>query len=123
MQVGLDEIHSFLEESTCYDMMPPSGKLVVLDTELLVGITRRAGRKQAGLTVFLLQVKRAFFALGQHGIRSAILWESQSQQFVGMITVTGIRAARAPFFLPRSFYSFPLLFPVLLLLLLLFFFW
>ncbi len=48
--------------------MPLSGKLVVLDTRLLM--------------------KKAFAALIQHGIRSAVLWDSGNQQFTGMITIT-----------------------------------
>lgn len=67
--MGRHVVSAFLQTHTCYDMMPLSGKLVVLDTGL--------------------PVKKAFSALIQHGIRSAVLWESASQQFVGMITITG----------------------------------
>lgn len=35
------------------------------------------------------KVKKAFFALVQNGVRSAPLWDSSVQQFVGMITITG----------------------------------
>eukprot|EP00043_Microstomoeca_roanoka_P009923 m.94627 g.94627 ORF g.94627 m.94627 type:complete len:163 (-) comp14732_c0_seq3:860-1348(-) len=48
--------------------MPVSVKMVVLDTQL--------------------HVKKAFFALVQNDIRSAPLWDSRKQQFVGMLTVT-----------------------------------
>ncbi|EDQ87437.1 uncharacterized protein MONBRDRAFT_9993 [Monosiga brevicollis MX1] len=58
----------FLSDVTCYDIMPPSVKMVVFDIDL--------------------KVKKAFFALVQNGIRSAPLWDSRRQQFVGMITVT-----------------------------------
>eukprot|EP00047_Mylnosiga_fluctuans_P005668 m.241914 g.241914 ORF g.241914 m.241914 type:complete len:611 (+) comp13933_c0_seq1:113-1945(+) len=58
----------FLQQHTCYDMMPTSGKIVVFDVSLLV--------------------KKAFFALVQHSLRSAPLWDSRRQQFVGMITIT-----------------------------------
>ncbi len=51
-------------------MMPESGKIVVFDTQLLV--------------------KKAFFALLQHGLRAGILWDSSAQQYVGMITITGL---------------------------------
>jgi 5'-AMP-activated protein kinase regulatory gamma subunit len=61
-------IRETLSEATCYDMMPLSGKLVVLDTRLLV--------------------TKAFAALIQHGIRSAVLWDSAAQQYTGMITIT-----------------------------------
>ena len=37
----------------------------------------------------LLKVKKAFMALVQNDIRAAPLWDSNTQQFVGMLTVTG----------------------------------
>ncbi|XP_054706325.1 5'-AMP-activated protein kinase subunit gamma-2-like isoform X2 [Uloborus diversus] len=52
----------------CYDLIPVSAKLVVFDTQLLV--------------------KKAFFALVHNGVRAAPLWESSSQSFVGMLTIT-----------------------------------
>eukprot|EP00045_Choanoeca_perplexa_P015490 m.195759 g.195759 ORF g.195759 m.195759 type:complete len:477 (+) comp17006_c2_seq3:870-2300(+) len=58
----------FLHQVSCYDTMPPSSKIVIFDVEL--------------------KVKKAFFALVQNGIRSAPLWDSKRQQFIGMITVT-----------------------------------
>jgi predicted transcriptional regulator len=60
----------FLKAITCYDMMPMSVKIVVFDTQL--------------------GVKKAFYALVQNGIRSAPLWDSKRQQFVGMLTITGL---------------------------------
>ena len=35
-----------------------------------------------------LMVKKAFFALVYNGVRAAPLWDSSSQKFVGMFTVT-----------------------------------
>ena len=35
------------------------------------------------------QVKKAFFALVQNGMRAAVLWDSAQQQFVGMLTISG----------------------------------
>eukprot|EP00049_Salpingoeca_infusionum_P004322 m.77410 g.77410 ORF g.77410 m.77410 type:complete len:588 (-) comp12508_c0_seq2:658-2421(-) len=61
-------ITNFLQEHNCYDIMPLSGKIVVFDTQL--------------------HVKKALMALVKHNIRSAPLWNSRRQQFVGMITVT-----------------------------------
>jgi hypothetical protein len=55
-------ISAVFEQLTCYDMMPVSGKIVVLDTHL--------------------KVKKAFAALVHHGIRAAVLWDSSSQQYV-----------------------------------------
>lgn len=66
----------FLKAITCYDMMPTSVKIVVFDTQL--------------------GVKKAFYALVQNGIRSAPLWDSKRQQFVGMLTITGGRGLGSP---------------------------
>ncbi|KFM66003.1 5'-AMP-activated protein kinase subunit gamma-2, partial [Stegodyphus mimosarum] len=52
----------------CYDVIPISAKLVVFDTQLLV--------------------KKAFFALVHNGVRAAPLWDSATQSFVGMLTIT-----------------------------------
>ena len=52
----------------CYDIMPKSAKVVVFDTQLLV--------------------KKAFFALIYNGVRSAPLWDSSKQKFIGMLTIT-----------------------------------
>lgn len=68
IQEGRESFSRFLRNCTCYDMIPNSGKLVVFETRLLV--------------------KKAFFALVQHGLRSALLWDTTNQQFVGMITIT-----------------------------------
>eukprot|EP00038_Savillea_parva_P017366 m.20013 g.20013 ORF g.20013 m.20013 type:complete len:488 (-) comp3743_c0_seq1:61-1524(-) len=62
------QISAIFHQLTCYDMIPDSGKIVVLDTKL--------------------KVKKAFAALVHHGIRAAVLWDSSSQQYVGMITVS-----------------------------------
>jgi len=48
--------------------MPKSAKVVVFDTQLLV--------------------KKAFFALIYNGVRSAPLWDSSKQKFIGMLTIT-----------------------------------
>lgn len=58
----------FLKSQTCYSIIPSSTKIVVLDTRL--------------------RVKKAFFALVANGIRSAPLWDSRFQEFVGMLTIT-----------------------------------
>ncbi|XP_063067882.1 5'-AMP-activated protein kinase subunit gamma-1 isoform X2 [Engraulis encrasicolus] len=59
---------NFMKKHCCYDAMPTSCKLVVFDTTL--------------------QVKKAFFALVANGLRAAPLWDSKSQRFVGMLTIT-----------------------------------
>ncbi|KAN0026299.1 hypothetical protein ACTFIV_007283 [Dictyostelium citrinum] len=59
---------NFLKGHTCYDVIPISGKVVVLDTKLVV--------------------KSAFYALEENGIKSAPLWNSEQHDFTGMITVS-----------------------------------
>jgi len=51
-----------------YDLIPKSSKLVVFDTQLIV--------------------KKAFYALVNHGVRAAPLWCSKDQSYVGMLTIT-----------------------------------
>ncbi|KFB35539.1 AGAP001446-PA-like protein [Anopheles sinensis] len=58
----------FFRFHKCYDLVPTSAKLVVFDTQLLV--------------------KKAFYALVYNGVRAAPLWDSQRQEFVGMLTIT-----------------------------------
>jgi len=58
----------FLRAHSCYDIIPASGKSVVLDIDL--------------------PVKPAFHALEENGIRSAPLWDSVLHDYVGMITVS-----------------------------------
>nr|XP_026689785.1 5'-AMP-activated protein kinase subunit gamma-1-like [Ciona intestinalis] len=58
----------FMKEHHCYDLIPTSSKLVVFDTKL--------------------PVKKAFYALVANGLRAAPLWDSDRQEFVGMLTIT-----------------------------------
>lgn len=58
----------FFKHYRCYDLIPVSAKLIVLDTQLLV--------------------KKAFHALVSNGVRAAPLWDSSSQSFTGMLTIT-----------------------------------
>jgi hypothetical protein len=58
----------FMKAHKCYDIVPTSSKLVVFDTEL--------------------PVSKAFFALVYNGVRAAPLWDSNAQDFVGMLTIT-----------------------------------
>jgi len=59
---------SFLKLHTCYDVIPTSTKLVIFDTKL--------------------NVKRPFYALVYNGVRAAPLWDTERQNFVGMLTIT-----------------------------------
>ncbi|CAD6195959.1 unnamed protein product [Caenorhabditis auriculariae] len=58
----------FMKAHKCYDLIPTSTKLVVFDTHL--------------------PVRKAFYALVYNGVRAAPLWDSDKQQFIGMLTIT-----------------------------------
>lgn len=58
----------FMKSHTCYDLIPNSSKLVIFDTRLTV--------------------KKAFLALVVNGVRAAVLWDTDLQDFAGMLTVT-----------------------------------
>lgn len=60
----------FFSKYRCYDLIPVSAKLVVFDTQLIV--------------------KKAFNALINNGCRAAPLWDSATQKFVGMLSVTDL---------------------------------
>ncbi|XP_032241441.1 5'-AMP-activated protein kinase subunit gamma-1 isoform X3 [Nematostella vectensis] len=59
---------NFLKSRMCHELMPKSSKIVVFDTKL--------------------NVKKAFFALLANGVRSAPVFDSSRQDFVGMLTIT-----------------------------------
>jgi len=63
-----DDILNFFKCYKCYDLIPTSAKLVVLDTELVL--------------------KKAFFAMVDTGVRACPLWDCQKQTFTGMLTIT-----------------------------------
>ncbi|VDK18244.1 unnamed protein product, partial [Anisakis simplex] len=68
-QKSQDAVYSlFMKAHKCYDLIPTSSKLVVFDTEL--------------------PVRKAFFALVYNGVRAAPLWDSNKQEFIGMLTIT-----------------------------------
>jgi 5'-AMP-activated protein kinase regulatory gamma subunit len=58
----------FLKSHACYDIMPASVKIVVLDTKLAI--------------------QSAFQALVENGIKAAPLWDSTNHEYNGMITVS-----------------------------------
>ena len=67
----MEEMKGFtdlLNKHTCYEMIPASGKIVVLDVSL--------------------DIKAAFRALIENRIKSAPLWDFNVGDYVGMITVT-----------------------------------
>lgn len=60
----------FFSKYRCYDLIPVSAKLVVFDTQLII--------------------KKAFTALINNGCRAAPLWDSATQKFVGMLSITDL---------------------------------
>ncbi|XP_076328385.1 5'-AMP-activated protein kinase subunit gamma-1-like isoform X2 [Tachypleus tridentatus] len=83
--LGKDEnliYYKFFRHFHCYDIIPISAKLVVFDTQLLV--------------------KKAFFALVDNGVRAAPLWDSNRQEFVGLLTITDF------IHILRTYYKSPL---------------
>ncbi|GAB0191470.1 5'-AMP-activated protein kinase subunit gamma-3 [Grus japonensis] len=87
----------FMRSHCCYDAVPTSCKLVVFDISLEVtkqgiGRDRMGGgsRLEDPLTPSPLcwQIKKAFVALVANGVRAAPLWDSKTQSFVGMLTIT-----------------------------------
>ncbi|XP_067994958.1 5'-AMP-activated protein kinase subunit gamma-3 isoform X2 [Melanerpes formicivorus] len=58
----------FMRSHCCYDAIPTSCKLVIFDISL--------------------EIKKAFVALVANGVRAAPLWDSKTQSFVGMLTIT-----------------------------------
>ncbi|KAL3801809.1 hypothetical protein HJC23_001205 [Cyclotella cryptica] len=65
---GKEAIASFLEAQTCYSVLRASGKVVVFDTRI--------------------PIQLAFYALVEHDMQAAPLWDPKRCQFVGILTVT-----------------------------------
>uniref|UniRef100_A0A914E9A3 Uncharacterized protein n=1 Tax=Acrobeloides nanus TaxID=290746 RepID=A0A914E9A3_9BILA len=59
---------NFMQALSCYNIIPNASKIVVMDTEL--------------------QARKAFFALVANSVRAAPLWNNETQEFVGMLTIT-----------------------------------
>ena len=64
-----DEIYqSFFITHTCYDCMPKSGKVLLLDARL--------------------SIRKAFFALVFNSVRAALIWDSPTSSTIGLITIS-----------------------------------
>lgn len=61
-------IHDFLHAHKAFELIPESGKVVVLDVDL--------------------SVRQAFHALYEQGIASAPLWDSEEKSIVGVISAS-----------------------------------
>jgi 5'-AMP-activated protein kinase regulatory gamma subunit len=66
-QTGKQAIHSFLKDNTCFTVLRISGKVVVFDTRI--------------------PIQLAFYALVEHDMLAAPLWDPTVREFVGMLTV------------------------------------
>ncbi|KAJ1551964.1 AMP-activated serine/threonine-protein kinase regulatory subunit [Cladochytrium tenue] len=69
-----------LRSRSCYDILPDSYKLIVLETTL--------------------RVSKGLAALLQHGVQSAPVWDATSQRFVGMFTAAKVILANGLHRLP-----------------------
>ncbi|GFH45565.1 hypothetical protein CTEN210_02039 [Chaetoceros tenuissimus] len=67
-KTGRDAISSFLDSHNCFSVIRPSGKCVVFDTRI--------------------PIQLAFYALVEHDMQAAPLWDPSICQFVGLLTVT-----------------------------------
>ncbi|UJR21646.1 hypothetical protein I4U23_024723 [Adineta vaga] len=68
-RINSDEIYqSFFSTHTCYDCMPKSGKVLLLDARL--------------------SIRKAFFALVFNGVRTALVWHSPTSSTIGVITIS-----------------------------------
>jgi len=65
---GRGAISSFLDLHTCFSVLRASGKVVVFDTRI--------------------PIQLAFYALVEHDMQAAPLWDPTACQFVGLLTVT-----------------------------------
>jgi hypothetical protein len=64
-----DEVYqSFFITHTCYDCMPKSGKVVLLDARL--------------------SIRKAFFALVFNSVRAALIWHAPTSSTIGLITIS-----------------------------------
>lgn len=78
-EAGITAITEFLETQNNYSVLRYSGKVVVFDTRI--------------------PIQLAFYALVEHDMQAAPLWDNAKRQFVGLLTVTDFID------LLRSFYS------------------
>lgn len=76
----------FFKFHKCYDLIPTSAKLVVFDTQLLVKKAFFAlVYNGTYVCIYTINYSDLFLILG---VRAAPLWDSNRQQFVGMLTIT-----------------------------------
>jgi CBS-domain-containing membrane protein len=67
-RAGRSAILDFLHSAKAYDIIRSSGKVVVFDVRI--------------------SVQLAFYALVEHDMQAAPLWDAERREFVGLLTVT-----------------------------------
>ncbi|CAM9467940.1 unnamed protein product [Chrysoparadoxa australica] len=67
-KAGKEKVNEFLASHSCYDLLTHSGKVVVFDASI--------------------PIQLAFYALVEHDMQAAPLWDSSQRRFVGLMTVT-----------------------------------
>lgn len=67
-QAGREAIAEFLRSRSCFDLIRPSGKVVVFETNI--------------------PIQLAFYALLEHEMMAAPLWDSRRREFAGLMTIT-----------------------------------
>ncbi|CAF0938209.1 unnamed protein product [Didymodactylos carnosus] len=68
-RINSDEIYqSFFQTHTCYDVMPKSGKVLLLDTKL--------------------SIRKAFFSLVYNNVRAALVWHAATSSTIGLLTIS-----------------------------------
>jgi hypothetical protein len=87
--LSAQHVSDFLNAFTCYELMPQSSKVVVLDTNVTVSVAMQAldenGPLHVLIPLFDFLKNDPFFSLDIH---SALLWDAVESDFVGMISVT-----------------------------------
>lgn len=68
-RINSEQIYrTFFSTHTCYDCMPKSGKVLVLDAHL--------------------SIRKAFFALIFNNVRCALVWNASTSSNIGLITIS-----------------------------------
>ncbi|CAF2504470.1 unnamed protein product [Rotaria sp. Silwood2] len=68
-RINSDEVYqSFFITHSCYDCMPKSGKVLLLDARL--------------------SIRKAFFALVYNSVRAALVWHAATSSNIGLITIS-----------------------------------
>lgn len=86
-----EQIKDFLRTHTAYELLPDSGKVVVIDVGLSISSAFQALVENGMMLIYLLDfcfILTAFVCLIWIGFTSAPLWDGKRQDYSGMLTVT-----------------------------------